>query len=400
MHSSRSSKSRARASGNGAGGRVGGRVGGRGFRGQHIPSYIGGRGHERPPREIAVSMLPSVPSPPHAAQQSTPQVQAQTSKGIDKRRNQHDVIWGNITVLTVSDILHVGLTYVGFDAGRQSTVCLNENKERFREHYGVPPEAVVPMFNDLRDKFPDLQYKKALMTLHWLKAYPTERQLSGTWGYGDLKLIRETCKDYARKMASLKEKKIVFGGFDEDETFVFGVDGVHFQTQEFRLTPSSKWFDFKSNSSGLKYEFAMAIRRPAIVWMRGPFPASTHDITIFRGGKENKKEKWSRNSLYFAMQELGEGKMGIGDSGYGGESEKIATTNYFFSKEFKEFLARVKNREESLHIRLKAYNILENRFRHGKSTEDKMELHGVVVTAITVITQYDFENGRPPFEVQ
>ncbi|KAL7541847.1 hypothetical protein ACHAWF_007034 [Thalassiosira exigua] len=215
------------------------------------------------------------------------------------------------------------------------------------------------------------------------------------------KLVRDTVKDYVEKIASLKSIKILFEGFEEDDVYPFAVDCVHFTTNEFRLTPSSEWYDFKSHSSGLKYEFALAIRRPAIVWMRGPFPASEHDITIFRGGKtEIEKDKRDQSALYFAMEKLGEGVKGIGDSGYDGESDKILTTKPGQSKELGEFLARAKNREETLHTRFKSWNILSNRFRHGKGTQKKKDLHGQCVTAIAVITQYDYENGRPPFEVR
>jgi hypothetical protein len=31
----------------------------------------------------------------------------------------------------------------------------------------------------------------------------------------------------------------------------------------------------------LKYKFAIVIHRPAIVWKRGPFPASEHDTLLF-----------------------------------------------------------------------------------------------------------------------
>jgi hypothetical protein len=146
----------------------------------------------------------------------------------------------------------------------------------------------------------------------------------------------------------------------------------------------------------------MAIERPAIVYRSKPFPASAHDITIFRGGTTDEdEEEWDKDSLYFLMEkELGDGQKGVGDSGFAGEPDKIITTKDHHSKELKEFIARVKNRQESLHIRLKAFNLLGNRFRHGKSTEDKMELHGICTAAITVIVQYDFETGRPPFQVR
>jgi hypothetical protein len=133
--------------------------------------------------------------------------------------------------------------------------------------------------------------------------------------------------------------------------------------------------------------------------MRGPFPASVHDVTIFRGGKSDQDiEEWDRDALYFKMQELGEGKKGVGDSGYAGEPDKIVCTKPFHSSEFKEFLARVKNREETLHTRLKSFNVLGGRFRHGKNTEDKMALHGVCVEGIAVMVQYDYDK-RPPFQV-
>ena len=217
------------------------RVDGRGTGGQdhgrnRTPSYVGGRGHRnnqsRPLRQVA--------SPPSSPPTPTQQVHVPPQSSINVRRHREDVIWGSIDILTAADILYVGLTYVNFSKERQAGVNEKENIERFREHYGVPPAAVVPLFNDLKEKYPTIRYKSALMTLYWFKVYGTERQMSGVWGYGDLKYIRETTKDYARKIASLKKDKIIFDGFDELEIYLFGLDGVHFLTQEFRLDPSSK----------------------------------------------------------------------------------------------------------------------------------------------------------------
>lgn len=69
------------------------------------------------------------------------------------------------------------------------------------------------------------------------------------------------------------------------------------------------------------------------------------------------------------------------------------------SPELKEFLARSKNRGETFHGRLKAFNILGGRFRHGTSVEKRMELHRMAVDAVVGIIQYDYENGHPPFDV-
>ena len=65
----------------------------------------------------------------------------------------------------------------------------------------------------------------------------------------------------------------------------------------------AKWYDPKSHSSGLKYEFAMSIRRPNLVWMRGPLPAGEmHDGTMYRGGtKKTPMKDRDRNALYFML---------------------------------------------------------------------------------------------------
>lgn len=181
---------------------------------------------------------------------ATDQPLPQNNTVTKKRRNRHDQIWGSIDILTAPDLLYVGLTYVHFDKMRQSTVKHKENINRFIEHYGVPPSAVVPFFIDLKAKHPEIAYKEALMTMNWLKEYRTERAMSGTWGFGCVKHIRDTVKYYVEKMASLSETKIVFGGFDPNENICFSVDNVHFMTNEFRLDPSAKWFDFKSRSAG------------------------------------------------------------------------------------------------------------------------------------------------------
>ena len=62
-------------------------------------------------------------------------------------------------------------------------------------------------------------------------------------------------------------------------------------------------------------------------------------------------------------------------------------------------MALLENRKDSLHIRLKAFNILKNCFRDIKTTKDNMELHGVCVATKTVIVQYGYEDRRPPFQV-
>ena len=130
--------------------------------------------------------------------------------------------------------------------------------------------------------------------------------------------------------------------------------------------------------------------------MNGPALPSTHDITVFRGGDEKNEEDRDQDALYFQLQE---GEKLVADSGYNGEPSKIVVTKDEQSDEFKNFLARAKNRQETFHWRLKSFNILGYRFRHGVSPRERMRLHKMVVEAVTGIVQYDYENGHPPFEV-
>lgn len=90
----------------------------------------------------------------------------------------------------------------------------------------------------------------------------TENIMAGIWKVGE-NFIRRTVKTVVTSIQHLKPILIVFDPtiFGEQEVHIIAVDTVNFITEEFRLNPSTKWFDYKSNSSGLKYQFAMAIRR-------------------------------------------------------------------------------------------------------------------------------------------
>ena len=121
----------------------------------------------------------------------------------------------------------------------------------------------------------------------------------------------------------------------------------------------------------------MSIRQNQVAWIRGPFEASTHDITIFRGE---------------LLGQIPEGKLVIGDSGYQGE-DVVAVANEFDSDDLKRFKRRARARQESFNGRLKVFRILLGTYRHS------LEKHPIVVTALAVIVQFDMENGNPLFEV-
>ena len=59
------------------------------------------------------------------------------------------------------------------------------------------------------------------------------------------------------------------------------------------------------------------------------------------------------------------------------------------SKKVKDFINAAKARQESYHWRLKTYTVLSGRFRHGKSTDEKMAMHKMCTEAVCVIVKYD-----------
>ena len=63
----------------------------------------------------------------------------------------------------------------------------------------------------------------------------------------------------AKNIQFLKEKVIVFGGFEDGEIHVISVDGVNYGTNEFRSTPDTKLYSHKKHEWGVNYEYTLAL---------------------------------------------------------------------------------------------------------------------------------------------
>ena len=172
-------------------------------------------------------------------------------------------------------MLRRGLELVGFEDRIDGSDTVNTR--RFRAFFGVGPKALASMYSDLCDR-PMLA--TFLMTLNWLKLYDREHVLAGRWKL-DEKTIRDRVKRTVKLIQALKHTKITWENYDDDELWIISVDGVHCRIQEVRKDPGAKWYDHKTNSAGVSYEVALGIRSGRIVWMKGPFPASRHNLTTF-----------------------------------------------------------------------------------------------------------------------
>lgn len=117
-----------------------------------------------------------------------------------------------------------------------------------------------------------------------------EHVLAGRWKFGE-DYIRHSVRKNLKMIQSLIREVIRLDAEDFKEGEIHGasVDCVNFKCNEFRCNPSTIWYDYKSNSSGmvdnvlafnfswhilvvqqwfcfagLKYQFAMALRRVSI----------------------------------------------------------------------------------------------------------------------------------------
>jgi hypothetical protein len=195
--------------------------------------------------------------------------------------------------------------------------------------------------------------------------------------------VRKGCLFHLYTYGALQ---IFLGDFEHDTIYIVSVDGTHCRTYEARKNPTAKVYSHKTHGPAVAYELGLAIYEDRLVWMNGPFDASTHDITIFRGEADDITDSGLKDNFPV-------GKRLIGDSGYKGEPNLITAHNDNHSKELTNFINRVRARHENFNARIKSYRCLSERFRSNR------ENHKIVFEAVCVLCQYDLENGHPLMEI-
>ena len=160
------------------------------------------------------------------------------------------------------------------------------------------------------------------------------------------------------------------------------VDGTDFLFMGRKLKngkPDKEYYSHKFKTLALRYEIGIAIRSSKIVWIAGPYkPGIYNDIEIFR-----------RPLGLKSMLENGERVEA--DDGYMGECPLHckcpgSDTSH---KNQKKMRARVRMRHEHVNERMKNYNCLNVKFRHGATR------HGLAVRAIAVLVQLSMDLGEP-----
>lgn len=301
-------------------------------------------------------------------------------------------------VVTPDEILREGLEIGGFGLKRQQKVTRKTLLRRFKAFYGSNPIVYAEIIEDLQTTQCEkahvapnkISVEKLLLAMSFLKCYQSEEVRAGSSKYTE-KTVRKWGWFYARKIQALKEEKIVWPEqwndghpllHDNDTpVFIISVDGVHCKVNE-PIHPvyskNPKYYSHKSNGPALDYELGISVFDNKLVWMKGPKPAATHDITVYREALKNK---------------IPAGKRAIGDNGYRGEPNTISAPNSHDSKELRRFKSRARARHESFNARIKNFKCLSERFRHG------IDKHRICFEAVCVIVQYQLENGSPLFDV-
>lgn len=143
------------------------------------------------------------------------------------------------------------------------------------------------------------------------------------------------------------------------------------------LSKNPKFYSHKSNGPGVNYELAVSVWENKLVWMNGPFVASKNDQGVFNSA---------------LRQKMHPSKLAIVDKGYAKKSRQLCKPTSRDSDALRKFKSRARARHESFNKRIKDFNCLKHKFRHG------FHKHQHCFEAVCVICQYCLENGSPLFD--
>ena len=160
------------------------------------------------------------------------------------------------------------------------------------------------------------------------------------------------------------------------------VDGTHFKIKNRRNRTTGKyiksWYSHKFKHAGVSYEIAVCIKTGDIVWISGPFPAATHDLTIFR---------------YKLADMLLPHELVMADRGYQGFWRKCLTPFQSQNSQHKRAMAALRARHETVNRRFKTFGALTHTFRHSP------HLHHLFFRTAAVLIQIAHSNGYSHYDV-
>ncbi|CAB9527827.1 unknown protein [Seminavis robusta] len=238
-----------------------------------------------------------------------------------------DDIDPDLQIVTPEEMLEHGMKLIGW----KEKQLKRKSKKRWRKwcylfaaDFRAKPHVVCQMWEDLQSTELTEAYLQPLernldqflYALHFLKAYPTEKQRQNKWHISD-RVLRDTGWFYLTKLAAMKAIKIVWLDVGDD-IWCGSVDGTHIKSWEpthdkYPKNPSA--FSWKHHSAGFNCEVALSLKESKIVWINGPFEAGTNDISMFT----------AEGGLCERLHATG--KKVIADNGYRGHDDVISRPN-------------------------------------------------------------------------
>lgn len=272
------------------------------------------------------------------------------------------VPYRQLNVLSCNEVLMLGLDYVGYKRGGKAQ--LKTLHRRFKRHFGCLPKIVAKLWEMLQTtllyeaRLPwncnsMKHFKYLMMSLFYLKAYPLEEQMASRFGVME-QTVRRWVQFFVEKLAAFKQEKVVWPEDNEWKTkFIISLDCVNFGINEPRhptLHKDKHFFDRKGGKAGVRYEAALHLFSNRVVWFEGPTKASKGtDAEVYKSG---------------LMAKVPDGCKVIADKIYKG-CPKISLHNSLDQKHVRDFKGRSRARQESLFARMKSFEVLHRRFRHG-----------------------------------
>lgn len=257
-----------------------------------------------------------------------------------------------------------------------------------RGFFGAPCVVIEDLWHRMQPlDDPAGQRIHLLWALVFLKVYSTEDVHCRLVGIKDPKTFRKWSWYMLSKIAGLKGSVIDFDkrfdGWDGHSNCLISVDGTDCPVNE-PWPFDGKWYSKKFNGPAVKYEVGVCIQTGWIVWVNGPFLASTNDNTIFQ-------------QTLAGMLSSDEGVEV--DSGYGGH-DALKTPTVAMSSLERKMKSVVRGRHENVNGLLKVFNVLNVPFHHSNPRPKMMGKHGMCFDSIAVITQLKLMRFGPNYDVQ
>ena len=209
-------------------------------------------------------------------------------------------------ILSTQDVMSIGLNAVGVSFAKQENMSDYAMTVSFRKHYGSSPLDVANIWYDLTvtdipgaalsaEENTERGFVMFMMAHHFLWTYPRNAVLfASRFGTNEKYASGKHLWKWVAKIAALKSKKIVWDdslNHPDTKIYVVSVDGVDFkcfEPQHPNLPVDPQMMSKKFNKSGYKYEIAISVYSPQVVWLSGPHKGGKHDMTIFCEGLKQK----------------------------------------------------------------------------------------------------------------